>query len=454
VQIRTRLTLQFAGIFAIILLVFCLVVYYFTSLYRKSDFFFRILNRAHTTAQMYLEADEATPPEREQNLRRYYQALPHEIVQVYGPQNQLVFHDGAGRLLIHRDFLRRVRERRQVEYEESNRQVVGILHADNQGEFVIVASSVDEYSLRKLANLKVLLILGYFASLGVVLLAGWVFAKQALRPIQKIVAEVKKINASDLHRRLSQADGRDEVSHLASTFNNLLDRLERAFEMQNTFISNASHELRTPLTAMIGEMEVALMKHRDAEEYERVLVSILEDARRLTALSNGLLQIASASFDASKIKMSPLRIDEVVWMAAAEVQKRRPGTRIEVGFDTLPEEEERLTFQGNESLLLIALLNVFDNAAKFSPATEPVHAILHIRPREVVLRVVDRGRGIGQADLKHVFVPFFRAENVRDISGHGIGLPLAEKIFNLHNGSIFLRSTIGEGTEVTITLPS
>jgi signal transduction histidine kinase len=275
-----------------------------------------------------------------------------------------------------------------------------------------------------------------------------------MRPVQKIITEMEMISASDLHLRLSQADGKDELSHLAATFNTMLDRLESAFDMQNTFVSNASHELRTPLTAMIGEMEVALMKHREPEEYEQVLHSILEDARRLAALSNGLLQIANASFDVSKVKLSPVRVDEILWMAAAEVKKRQPGTRIEVAFQVQPEEEDRLIIKGNEPLLLIALLNVLENAKKFSSEGDAVQASIQVLDQEVVLTVSDKGRGIGPSDLKRVFVPFFRAENVRDIMGHGMGLPLAERVIKLHKGSIQIKSAIGKGTEVKIALPS
>lgn len=453
-QIRTRLTLQFAGIFAVILLAFCLAVYYFTSLYRKNDFYERILNRAQVTAKMYLEADEVSTQEKQHNLRKYYQVLPYEIVQIYDPQNRMVFREGEGSLKVKPYFLTKVRQHRHFEYEEENRQVVGILYEDNQGDYVIVASSIDAYSLRKLANLKILLIIGYLTSLGVVLLAGWFFAKQAMRPIQKIVTQVEKINASDLHRRLREAGDQDEVSHLAATFNSMLDRLESAFEMQNTFVSNASHELRTPLTAMIGEMEVALMKPREAGEYVRVLNSILEEARLLASLSNGLLQIANASFDASKVRRTPVRVDEVLWMAAAEVKKRRPRTRLEVDFLVKPEEEERLIIKGNEPLLMIALLNVLENAEKFSPQGDAVQASIQVLNQDVVLTVRDKGRGIGPSDLKHVFVPFFRAQNARDISGHGIGLPLAEKIIRLHKGCIQVNSVIGQGTEVRICLPS
>jgi signal transduction histidine kinase len=453
-QIRTRLTLEFTAIFAVLLLIFSLTIYYFTSFYRKNDFYGRLQHRAEITARMFLERDRVSESAQQQNLKEYFQVLPGEIVQIYDRSNNIVFHDGDGRLEVQDGFLKTVRQRGQDRYERDNRQVVGISRTGNGENFVIMASTVDYYSLGKLSYLKVLLILGNLASLVVVLVAGWFFAKQAMRPVQKIITEVEKINASDLHLRLSDAGGKDELSHLASTFNNMLNRLESAFEMQNTFVSNASHELRTPLTAMIGEMEVALMKHRDSEEYERVLHSILEDARRLAALSNGLLQIASASFDISKVKLSPVRVDEILWMAAAEVKKRRPGTKIEVEFLVQPEDEERLIIKGNEPLLLIALLNVLENAEKFSPDGDAVQASIQVIGQDVVLTVSDKGRGIEPSDLKHVFVPFFRADNVRDISGHGIGLPLAEKILRLHKGSIQIRSTIGKGTEVKIALPS
>jgi signal transduction histidine kinase len=119
-----------------------------------------------------------------------------------------------------------------------------------------------------------------------------------------------------------------------------------------------------------------------------------------------------------------------------------------------PEEEDRLIIKGNEPLLLIALLNVLENAKKFSSEGDAVQASIQVLDQEVVLTVSDKGRGIGPSDLKRVFVPFFRAENVRDIMGHGMGLPLAERVIKLHKGSIQIKSAIGKGTEVKIALPS
>ncbi|MDO6388964.1 ATP-binding protein [Pontibacter sp. BT731] len=451
--IRNKLTLQFAGIFALILILFSLVIYYFTSIYRQDDFFKRIEGRAYDTAAHVLEADEVGERARRSNQIRYYQVLPFEKVSIYRQDGSLYFSDGDGQLTVAPGMLDRVKQEGVVQYEQDERQVVGLLYEDNEGDFIVFSSSVDAYSLRKLQHLKIILIVGFLGSMVVVVAAGWVFSREALRPITKVVGEVEKISASDLHLRLSNADGKDELSHLAQTFNKMLDRLEMAFEMQSTFVSNASHELRTPLTAMIGELEVALMKPREKEEYQRVLASTLEDARLLAELSNGLLQIAQASVDTSKIKLAHLRFDELLWMAHEQALKRHPGALFDIDFDNLPDDEDRLIVKGNDALLLIAIVNVLENAAKFSPKGEYSTVRLSADRREVVLQVTDKGVGIAPHDLRHVFVPFFRANNVRNINGHGIGLPLTESIIKLHKGSISIDSRVDEGTVVTLRLP-
>ncbi|WP_018478531.1 HAMP domain-containing sensor histidine kinase [Pontibacter roseus] len=451
--IRNKLTLQFAGIFALIMVLFSLVVYYFTSLYRQDDFYKRIERRANDIAAHVLEADEVNERIRRSNQISYYRVLPHEVVRVYKTDGTLYHTGGGGRLDVDQNLLDRVKREKLVQYEQDVRQVVGLYYEDNEGDFIVLSSSVDAYSLQKLQHLKVILIVGFLGSMVVVLLAGWAFAKEALRPITKVVDEVEKISASDLHLRLSDADGKDELSHLANTFNKMLDRLEKAFEMQSTFVSSASHELRTPLTAMIGELEVALMKPREPEEYQRVLNSTLEDARLLAELSNGLLQIAQASIDSSKIKLTHLRFDEILWMAHDQALKRQPNALYNIDFDNLPDDEDRLMVKGNEALLLIAIVNVLENAAKFSQPGQYVSIRLSANIKEVLLQVSDQGLGIAPHDLQHVFVPFFRANNVRNITGHGIGLPLAESIIKLHRGSITVVSKVSEGTVVTLQLP-
>jgi signal transduction histidine kinase len=404
-KIRTRLTIQFTTIFAIILILFSLTVYFYTALTRRNSFYQELVNRAHIVAHVYLDANQVSKDTYRRTLQKYYQTLPKEIVQMYDWSGKMVFREGRGQFPVSPALQQKIKEQQQVEWQQGPRQFTGIVYRDQKGRFVVVASSEDVITREKLDDLQLILISGFLGSLLIVVLAGWAFAKQALQPILKVVTEVEKISASDLHLRLSQADGKDEVSHLALTFNKMLDRLESAFDMQNTFVSNASHELRTPLTTMIGELEVALMKPRDAGEYQRVLASILDEARLLAKLSNGMLQIAHASFDISKIKLVPIRFDEVVFQASEEARKRQPGSRIDINFEQLPDDDRRLVVKGNEPLLLIALINVLENACKFSGG-KLVTASIQLKPSAIIFQVRDQGRGMKAKDLKNVFVPF------------------------------------------------
>ncbi|GGK71588.1 sensor histidine kinase [Rufibacter glacialis] len=452
-KIKTKLTLQFSGIFTGILLAFCVSVYYFSEIFRENDFYGRILNRAYATAHYVLDADTVSAQQHALDQRLYFQMLPREVVKVYDQDRKLVFTDGEDAVHVPTQLLQQLTTEGEVRLAQGDRQIVGIRYLHRGKTYFVLASSIDLYNQNKLHHLRTLLLIGFVMALVIVVISGVIFSRAALKPFLKVVSEVEKIKASDLHRRLSQADGQDEVAHLAKTFNNLLDRLETAFEVQKTFVSNASHELRTPLTTMIGELQVALMNRREPEEYERVLKSNLEDAQLLAQLSNGLLQMVQASSDSSKVQMIELRLDELVWQACGEAQKRQPNIRVEVEYANLPEDENELMVKGNEALLLIATVNVLENAAKFSGENQAIFASIEVQEHTLLLKVQDRGIGMAPEDVRKVFVPFFRAESVRDISGHGIGLPLAEKIIKLHRGSISVRSQLNQGTEVTITLP-
>jgi signal transduction histidine kinase len=462
--IRTRLALQFGVILAITLLLFSVVIYFFTFRARREAFTDNLFDRALVVGHVYADganrADEASRASYRRYLRQFYRTLPEEQVRVYdGPR--VVFREGAGQYQpVAPALLAQVlTQGRVVRREGGYRQTVGLRYHDarQQRTFVVLASSVDADSRHELETLRVILLSGLLVSLVGVGIGGWFFAGQALRPMQRIVQEVDSITASDLHQRLSMADGQDEVSHLAQRFNRLLDRLETAFAGQRTFVRDASHELRTPLTAIIGELEVALLQQeRTPEEYRRVLRSLLDAARLLKDLSNGLLQIARASDDPSQISRTQVRFDELLLLAHEEMQRRHPTCRIDLEFGESQPDGRTGPYSvfGNEALLLVAVLNVLENACKFSVGhNQPIVASLTAPPGHVCLEVRDQGMGMSETDRQQVFVPFFRAEAVRNVPGHGIGLPLTSKIMELHGGRIQVESQLGRGTQVWLILP-
>jgi len=462
-SIRLRLALQFTAILAVTLLLFSVVIYFFTHQARQDSFTESLFARARIVAHVYLDgtnrADEASRVSYRRYLRQFYRTLPEEEVRVYDTSNRVVFREGQlTDVPVPLSLLTAVRQTgRQVQIRPDFHQTVGLLYQDaRRGDFVVVASSLDLDTRDKQIGLRNILISGLLTSLVIVSIGGWFFAGQALSPMQKVVREVDSITVTDLHRRLSQAKGYDEIAHLAQRFNQLLDRLEIAFAGQRTFVRDASHELRTPLTVLIGELEVALLQERSPQEYRRVLQSTLDAARLLKDLTNGLLQIARASDDPSQVPLTELRLDELLLQAHEEVQRRHPTCRVDLEFGDVPASvRQPFAVRGNEALLLSAFLNVLENACKFSAGSvAPVLASLTTTAGYVVLEVRDNGVGMSEADRQQVFVPFFRAEAIRTVPGHGIGLPLTAKIMALHGGAVRVESQLGEGTQVWLEWPA
>jgi signal transduction histidine kinase len=461
-SIRLRLAAQFGAILVITLVLFALAIYFVTQQARREEFTQSLFKRALVVGHAYADGQARTDPNHQASYRQYlrqlYRTLPAEEGRVYDATGQLVFREGQRPPAkpIPADWLAEVRRQGQavLEPEAHYHETVGLLYHDARlGPLVVVAASIDEDGRRQLTGLRQVLVLGLLAAAAIMSVGGWLLAGQALRPLRRMVGEVDGITATDLSRRLTQAEGRpDELGHLAQRFNRLLDRLESAFVGQRTFVRDASHELRTPLTALIGELEVALLPaERPTADYRRTLQSTLDAARQLSSLTNGLLQIARASGDPSQVPMTQVRIDELLLQAHEQILRRYPTCRVdlELGEEAVP------AVHGNEALLLAAILNVLDNACKYSAgATEPVLASLlaedsgHLR-----LLVHDHGPGLSPADLEQVFVPFFRAATVRTLPGHGIGLPLTAQIMALHGGVVRVASELGCGTEVRLEWP-
>ena len=460
-SIRLRLALQFGSILAVTLLLFALVIYFATQQSRRNDFTQSLFKRTQVVGHAYVAGQEGRADAGEEAsyrryLRQLYRTLPDEQGRVYDAQNRLVFREGLGTARPALPaWLAEVRRTGQavLEPETNYHETVGLLYHDAQlGELVVVASSVDEDSRQQLDELRRLLALGFLAAVMVAGAGSWFFAGQALRPLRRMVREVDGITATDLGQRLTRTgETTDEIGLLTQRFNRLLDRLEAAFVGQRTFVRDASHELRTPLTALIGELEVSLLQaERPPAEYRRVLQSTLDSARQLNSLTNGLLQIARASDDPSQVPMAAVGLDDLLLLAHEQLLRRHPTCRVDLDFG----EADSFIVHGNEALLLSAMLNVLDNACKFSQQTGGIVTATLARSRShLTLLVTDEGPGLSAADLQQVFVPFFRAASARAVPGHGIGLPLASRIMALHGGMVRVESELGKGVQVWLEWP-
>ena len=291
-------------------------------------------------------------------------------------------------------------------------------------------------------------------AIGLVVLLGYVFSRQALKPLNNLIDQINTPAASTLPFRLQADNPQDEVGVLAQAFNDLLTRQERLVENQRAFIAQASHELRTPLTTIKGWLETSILYDNDADSIKRGMAKAVSELDKLTALANGLLQLARIDSVDAQLDRQPLELIDIVLDAADTLGKQRVAQALSVQVsDGVLEQATPVTVWGNAYLLKTALLNLLDNAAKYSSG-QPVTLFLEMDTEERAhIRIEDRGIGLTPGEEDRVLLPLVRGSNVQSIEGFGIGLTLAHRIIALHQGQLHLRPRAGGGTLTEIILP-
>lgn len=452
-NIRLRLTLLFAILVASIMLVFSLSVYYLYDQFREQEFNKRLQEKAKTTVRLLEDVSGITEPLLHAIDRNNLTAMHKEEVTIYDIHNKIIYDSGKEPFSVSPAVLQSIRDGKSFREQDGEKEIIGIRYIDRRKEvLVVIAYAVDLYGFSKLERLRSILVTGWAISLFVVLFSGWLFAGDALRPVSEIIEQVKNISARNIHERLTIGREKDELAQLAITFNELLGRLEVAFTSQRSFVSHASHELRTPLAIMMGQLGVSLMQERTAEAYRDTIKETIEEVKKMRDLVNGLLELARLNDDSSQFFVHPLRVDELLWQAREILLTHMPNYNVHIEFDQFPEDEEALEIEGDASLLQTAFMNLMGNGCKYSQDNR-VNVTLYIQEKAIRIVFVDRGVGITQKDLPHIFEPFYRAEATQSIKGHGVGLALTERIIKLHKGDIRVRSQLGVGTHFIVTLP-
>jgi len=328
---------------------------------------------------------------------------------------------------------------------------LGEIYHESKQAYIIVLSALDEYQQEYLGSLEKVLVIGLAIALLFLFGMAILFSRRVFTPVHNIIEQVKKMGTGNMHMRLPKVRGKDEMANLTDTFNDMLDRMETAFEAQKNFVSHASHEFNTPLTTIIGEAEFALGKERPVEDYKNALDVIHAEAERLRDLTFNMLRLAKAQYVNQAVQMESIRLDELLWDIKTTHERIYPNAKVIFSGDQLPSDEQNVSVLGNVSLLHLALSNIVVNASKYS-RYEPVWIQLIPLGKHIEISIKDTGVGIPDEELSKIFDPYFRASNTYNFAGFGIGLPLAANIIRMHNGEIKINSAVGRGTEVKVVL--
>ncbi|TRX37947.1 HAMP domain-containing histidine kinase [Flavobacterium sp. ZT3R18] len=452
-KIRNRLTLLFTFITATILFVFASIIYLSAKENRENEFYFGLKKEAITKANLIFDAKVDT--KTLQDIYKNNREILNEVeVAIYDDSFKLLYHDAVDIDVVKetRPMFDEIIQKNELYFYQKNRQVVGLNFKFKGKDFVITAAAYDEYGYKKLQDLQQNIILFYIISILFLYIAGRFFSRKAFEPIVELTNKAKNITATNLDLRLSSSDSKDELSEMANTFNEMLNRLENSFDAQKHFVSNISHELRTPLAAIITELELSTNKERSTEEYKTAIQFALNDAKKLAKLSNSLLDLAKASYDPSEISFKPVRIDEILLDASQQVQKSNSSYNVSIHFENDFENENDISVNGNEYLLKVAFANLFENGCKFSN-NHKSQVSISFTENQISLQFTDTGIGITKKDLKHIFTPFYRGSNKVHADGNGIGLSLTKKIVSLHKGEISVVSNVAVGTNFKVEIP-
>ena len=282
-------------------------------------------------------------------------------------------------------------------------------------------------------------------------LAAWWMAGKALEPVAELAGAAREIVVSHLDRRLPVRGTDDELDHLATEFNETLARLEKAVGEMKQFTASISHEFRTPLAVLRGEAEVALMQASSSEHYRRVLASQLEEFEKLTRMINQLLTLARAESGDVEIADESVDLSVMTPALAEQLQPVASAKDVSLTWNCAP----NVKVIGDASWIERIILNVVDNAIKFTPSGGHVEVRVSDGTENAVLEVRDDGIGIPPEALPHIFERFYRADPARSdrADGAGLGLSLVKWAVDQHHGSIRVESGLGKGTRVAIRIP-
>jgi heavy metal sensor kinase len=456
-NVRSRLTLWYVGVLAALLVAYGAASLFFLFLSMREQVDHNLLEDMET-----VEGQIATEPDGSLTLRLHHgeEGDPglHRFVEIWSSEGKLLYRTpqldgqalgGPPSQEAAKEDIAPVSER--LPNGLRVRLASTPHHLDNS--IVILRIAHNEKAMwRELREFATVLLIGL--PLGVLLagFGGYALARKALAPIDAMTSETEKISAEDLGARLPIKNQEDELGRLGAVLNAMLARLQGAFEQLRRFTADASHELRTPLTAIRSVGEVALQEPKGPEEYRDVIGSMLEEVDRLTRLVESLLVLSRADANHVQLHRADTSLLSVAEEAASTLEVLAEEKR-----QTIDVEGDRdLVVSADRLILRHAIINLLDNAIKYSPAESSI--LLRVHPGQgntAILDVIDQGTGIPAEHQPYVFDRFYRVDKARsrDWGGAGLGLSITRWAVEAHGGNVTLTHTEGRGTTFRISLP-
>jgi two-component system sensor histidine kinase ArlS len=431
---------------------------YFTLFNRLENFSKENINsKTRLIAQDYVDyiSEEPNPKDRKIQLNNWLSQYSQEgqSVGIISPSNQILAYKGEfpaneiKRYLIL--FPTPVTKKVEIRNKPVMWSFFPVRKSGRLLGYIILLEDMSNLS-KYMDSLLAVLIMGSIGAIFLSALGGYIISSTAVRPINQMISLVERIQADRLSERLSIPNGQDEIARLALTFNHMLDRIERSFEQQSRFVANASHEIRTPLTTIQGYANLlSRWGKNDPAILEKAIRVIQNESARLRDLANNLLTLASLEFYTNRVN-EKASVDPIMEEIVESFAPLHPDISIFYDSGTHP------TVAVAPDHLKQMIINVLDNAIKYTPSGGKVKIEIFTKHPYVVIEITDSGKGIPREDLPYITERFYRVEKSRGRrqGGAGLGLAIVNELINFYNGSFSIDSEVGKGTRVTIALPA
>jgi len=438
-NLKQRFSFIFSCLFSAVLAIVMLTVYYLFANLREKEFIDVLTEKAQATVKLLIQVKEVSYPMQKLIDSNTVNKLYNEKTQIYNEARKLIYSSAnKPGITWTRPEFDQVKKDKSVFKENDSFVVLGIYNIIEDKGYYVLISADDTYYNNVLRKVRYILFFAFFSGTAIVWLLSFGLGKKALEPLDNFRRKIQQINDSNLKVRLYKEGREDEINALASSFNQMMDRINHAYDRQREFTSNASHELRTPIARIAAQLENLSHREELDEALRANLKSIFQDTFQLSDVVSSLVALADINSRENRLSFQKIRLDEIVYTSAAELADIYPDFKLKFEIENNTTKETDLEITGDETLLKIVFLNLFKNAFMYSDNGQPECMISQDEGR-VTLYVTNTGETPDVADTASLFTAFYRGNNSTSTEGSGIGLSVVKRIVDYHKAEIDYR---------------
>lgn len=448
-KIRQRITIVFTLLTGSIILGAFILVYLFSKSERSDIFYDRLTKRIAITEQFFLESDMMSPELKQKIKENFSHKLPNEIELVTKKSDMADSLALDKWLFLSTELLESIETNTNKSFLKDGYYCsIGFYNFHND-EYIVVVAAQDMEGEAYLKRLKFWMTVTCLFSFMLAFILSRMLAGQILKPIARKIEKANNIGVKNLSDRLQVINPKDEIGMLANAFNQLLDRLEQSFELQENFVRYASHELKNPLAVIIGESEILLSRKRTVSEYITTIEKINVEAEKLNYLVNQFLNLSKVN--STTITKNELQLDEIIFEILGYYNRQYHDTKITFNIieNSTNLENSDWKIIGNRDFLSTAFQNILDNAIKFSD-NSPIIISLDRNGDQIIVSFMDEGVGVDPHEIDQLFEPLYRSAKTSQMTGTGLGLSIVKNIIELHNGTVTFDTSVSKGAKVDV----